>query len=95
MGWSYQATLLSRGLLPQSDPFCVLLALSPPELPRRMLAHASCVPLHVLLRPGSSRTFCAIEGETVLSGQFRGSVDGALESETWLWLAERSHPLGK
>lgn len=31
----------------------LFLALSPPELPRRMLPHASCVPLHVLLRPGS------------------------------------------
>lgn len=81
MGWSDQAALLPCGLLPQSDPFCVLWLNHCFQQGRHPRAAEENFP-PCFLHPttyccclGAEGRTSSAEGETVLSGQFTGSVD--------------------
>lgn len=82
MGWSDQTALLPCGLLPQSDPFCVLRVnhcfqqgrhprATEENSPMLLVSHN----IYCCCLGAEGQTSSAAEGETVLSGQFTGSID--------------------
>lgn len=81
MGWSDQAALLPCGLLPQSDPFCVLWlnhcfqqGRHPRAAEENFLPCFLC-PTSYIAAAWEQDGLPLLLRETVLSGQFTGSID--------------------